>query len=148
MAQMSAMQKNFIESNKMLYDNMPESGTQGETVTAMERWAGATRDRDEDPKSQPLTPTDCSAGVSFLQLCHGADGNVRRHRPTPRLHPGGEGGAHLHPLPGGTGSDGPGPGHGADCVCPALHSVDAVQGEDASQPSRWSVSHDYLWKKR
>ncbi|KAM6961047.1 E3 ubiquitin-protein ligase UBR1 [Aplochiton taeniatus] len=29
MAQMSAMQKNFIESNKMLYDNMPESGTQG-----------------------------------------------------------------------------------------------------------------------
>ncbi|XP_068608567.1 E3 ubiquitin-protein ligase UBR1 [Brachionichthys hirsutus] len=27
MAQMSAMQKNFIESNKMLYDNMPESGT-------------------------------------------------------------------------------------------------------------------------
>lgn len=37
MAQMSAMQKNFIESNKMLYDNMPESGTQGETVTAPER---------------------------------------------------------------------------------------------------------------
>uniref|UniRef100_A0A7N5ZUC6 E3 ubiquitin-protein ligase n=1 Tax=Anabas testudineus TaxID=64144 RepID=A0A7N5ZUC6_ANATE len=32
MAQMSAMQKNFIESNKMLYDNMPESGTQGEPV--------------------------------------------------------------------------------------------------------------------
>ncbi|TNN84157.1 E3 ubiquitin-protein ligase UBR1 [Liparis tanakae] len=29
MAQMSAMQKNFIESNKMLYDNMPESLTQG-----------------------------------------------------------------------------------------------------------------------
>ncbi|XP_075874232.1 E3 ubiquitin-protein ligase UBR1 isoform X1 [Nelusetta ayraudi] len=39
MAQMSAMQKNFIESNKMLYDNMPESGTQGETVTAMESCA-------------------------------------------------------------------------------------------------------------
>ncbi|XP_005724070.1 E3 ubiquitin-protein ligase UBR1 [Pundamilia nyererei] len=34
MAQMSAMQKNFIESNKMLYDNMPESGTQGETVAS------------------------------------------------------------------------------------------------------------------
>ncbi|XP_042356374.1 E3 ubiquitin-protein ligase UBR1 [Plectropomus leopardus] len=33
MAQMSAMQKNFIESNKMLYENMPESGTQGEPVT-------------------------------------------------------------------------------------------------------------------
>uniref|UniRef100_A0A665WTG0 E3 ubiquitin-protein ligase n=1 Tax=Echeneis naucrates TaxID=173247 RepID=A0A665WTG0_ECHNA len=32
MAQMSAMQKNFIESNKMLYDNMPDSGTQGEPV--------------------------------------------------------------------------------------------------------------------
>ncbi|CAG5866408.1 unnamed protein product [Menidia menidia] len=35
MAQMSAMQKNFIESNKMLYDNMPESGTQ-EPVTSTE----------------------------------------------------------------------------------------------------------------
>ncbi|XP_040916082.1 E3 ubiquitin-protein ligase UBR1 [Toxotes jaculatrix] len=33
MAQMSEMQKNFIESNKMLYDNMPDSGTQGEPVT-------------------------------------------------------------------------------------------------------------------
>lgn len=40
MAQMSAMQKNFIESNKMLYDNMPESGTQGEPVTTTERWGG------------------------------------------------------------------------------------------------------------
>uniref|UniRef100_A0A667XHJ0 E3 ubiquitin-protein ligase n=1 Tax=Myripristis murdjan TaxID=586833 RepID=A0A667XHJ0_9TELE len=30
MAQMSAMQKNFIESNKMLYENMPESGVQGD----------------------------------------------------------------------------------------------------------------------
>ncbi|XP_061156540.1 E3 ubiquitin-protein ligase UBR1 isoform X3 [Syngnathus typhle] len=36
MAQMSAMQKNFIESNKMLYDNMPESGTQGEPFTPTE----------------------------------------------------------------------------------------------------------------
>uniref|UniRef100_A0A8C5EBF7 E3 ubiquitin-protein ligase n=1 Tax=Gouania willdenowi TaxID=441366 RepID=A0A8C5EBF7_GOUWI len=36
MAQMSAMQKNFIESNKMLYDNMPESGIQGEAPTIME----------------------------------------------------------------------------------------------------------------
>uniref|UniRef100_A0A3Q2ZQ14 E3 ubiquitin-protein ligase n=1 Tax=Kryptolebias marmoratus TaxID=37003 RepID=A0A3Q2ZQ14_KRYMA len=36
MAQMSAMQKNFIESNKMLYDNMPESGTQGEPVASTE----------------------------------------------------------------------------------------------------------------
>uniref|UniRef100_A0A8D0D1B1 E3 ubiquitin-protein ligase n=1 Tax=Sander lucioperca TaxID=283035 RepID=A0A8D0D1B1_SANLU len=32
MAQMSAMQKNFIESNKMLYENMPESGTQGDCL--------------------------------------------------------------------------------------------------------------------
>uniref|UniRef100_A0A671W5G1 E3 ubiquitin-protein ligase n=1 Tax=Sparus aurata TaxID=8175 RepID=A0A671W5G1_SPAAU len=39
MAQMSAMQKNFIESNKMLYDNMPESGTQGEPVIAAESCA-------------------------------------------------------------------------------------------------------------
>lgn len=37
MAQMSAMQKNFIESNKMLYDNMPDSGAQGEPVTTSER---------------------------------------------------------------------------------------------------------------
>ncbi|KAM9356224.1 E3 ubiquitin-protein ligase UBR1 isoform 2-T2 [Pholidichthys leucotaenia] len=36
MAQMSAMQKNFIESNKMLYDNMPESGAQGECVPSTE----------------------------------------------------------------------------------------------------------------
>ncbi|KAM9341690.1 E3 ubiquitin-protein ligase UBR1 [Symphorus nematophorus] len=39
MAQMSAMQKNFIESNKMLYDNMPESGTQEEPVKAAESCA-------------------------------------------------------------------------------------------------------------
>uniref|UniRef100_A0AAQ4NNA1 E3 ubiquitin-protein ligase n=1 Tax=Gasterosteus aculeatus aculeatus TaxID=481459 RepID=A0AAQ4NNA1_GASAC len=37
MAQMSAMQKNFIESNKLLYDNMPESGTQGEPVATTAR---------------------------------------------------------------------------------------------------------------
>lgn len=37
MAQMSAMQKNFIESNKMLYDNMPDSGVHEEPVTAAER---------------------------------------------------------------------------------------------------------------
>ncbi|XP_054652195.1 E3 ubiquitin-protein ligase UBR1 isoform X2 [Dunckerocampus dactyliophorus] len=36
MAQMSAMQKNFIESNKMLYENMPESGMQGEPVASTE----------------------------------------------------------------------------------------------------------------
>ncbi|KAI3367729.1 hypothetical protein L3Q82_026576 [Scortum barcoo] len=39
MAQMSAMQKNFIESNKMLYDNMPESGTQGEPAATTESCA-------------------------------------------------------------------------------------------------------------
>uniref|UniRef100_A0A672KZY2 E3 ubiquitin-protein ligase n=1 Tax=Sinocyclocheilus grahami TaxID=75366 RepID=A0A672KZY2_SINGR len=32
MAQMSAMQKNFIESNKMLYDNVPESSSQSDTA--------------------------------------------------------------------------------------------------------------------
>lgn len=37
MAQMSAMQKNFIESNKMLYDNMPESVMQEESTTVTER---------------------------------------------------------------------------------------------------------------
>uniref|UniRef100_A0A8C2DRD5 E3 ubiquitin-protein ligase n=1 Tax=Cyprinus carpio TaxID=7962 RepID=A0A8C2DRD5_CYPCA len=34
MAQMSAMQKNFIESNKMLYDNMPESSIQSDTAAS------------------------------------------------------------------------------------------------------------------
>lgn len=43
MAQMSAMQKNFIESNKMLYENMPESGVQGEPATTTERWEGEPR---------------------------------------------------------------------------------------------------------
>lgn len=37
MAQMSAMQKNFIESNKMLYDNMPEVGPQGQSAKASQR---------------------------------------------------------------------------------------------------------------
>lgn len=37
MAQMSAMQKNFIESNKMLYDNVPESSSQSETTSIVER---------------------------------------------------------------------------------------------------------------
>uniref|UniRef100_A0A671QTS3 E3 ubiquitin-protein ligase n=1 Tax=Sinocyclocheilus anshuiensis TaxID=1608454 RepID=A0A671QTS3_9TELE len=32
MAQMSTMQKNFIESNKMLYDNVPESSSQSDTA--------------------------------------------------------------------------------------------------------------------
>lgn len=39
MAQMSAMQKNFIESNKMLYENIPESGTQGEPMASTESFA-------------------------------------------------------------------------------------------------------------
>uniref|UniRef100_A0A4W4H9P8 E3 ubiquitin-protein ligase n=1 Tax=Electrophorus electricus TaxID=8005 RepID=A0A4W4H9P8_ELEEL len=37
MAQMSAMQKNFIETHKMLYDNVPESGSQGELMDVGER---------------------------------------------------------------------------------------------------------------
>lgn len=37
MAQMSAMQKNFIESHKMLYDNVPESSSQSDTATSVER---------------------------------------------------------------------------------------------------------------
>ncbi|XP_051941847.1 E3 ubiquitin-protein ligase UBR1 isoform X3 [Hippocampus zosterae] len=36
MAQMSAMQKNFIESHKMLYDNMPESAMKGQPLTSTE----------------------------------------------------------------------------------------------------------------
>ncbi|KPP76647.1 E3 ubiquitin-protein ligase UBR1-like [Scleropages formosus] len=35
MAQMSAMQKNFIETHKMLYENVPESGAQGEPSAPM-----------------------------------------------------------------------------------------------------------------
>jgi hypothetical protein len=39
MAQMSAMQRNFIESNKMLYDNMPDSSSShpGPAATSSER---------------------------------------------------------------------------------------------------------------
>uniref|UniRef100_A0AAR2J1E2 E3 ubiquitin-protein ligase n=1 Tax=Pygocentrus nattereri TaxID=42514 RepID=A0AAR2J1E2_PYGNA len=36
MAQMSAMQKNFIETHKMLYDNVPESGSQGDSAMEFE----------------------------------------------------------------------------------------------------------------
>ncbi|KAG7466311.1 hypothetical protein MATL_G00163480 [Megalops atlanticus] len=39
MAQMSAMQKNFIETHKMLYENMPESGGQGEPSASIESCA-------------------------------------------------------------------------------------------------------------
>uniref|UniRef100_A0A4W6FBI0 E3 ubiquitin-protein ligase n=1 Tax=Lates calcarifer TaxID=8187 RepID=A0A4W6FBI0_LATCA len=44
MAQMSAMQKNFIESNKMLYENMPDSGMQGEPVATTESCAMEQRE--------------------------------------------------------------------------------------------------------
>nr|XP_019940317.1 PREDICTED: E3 ubiquitin-protein ligase UBR1 isoform X1 [Paralichthys olivaceus] len=44
MAQMSAMQKNFIESNKMLYDNMPDSGTHGEPAAVVESCAMEQRE--------------------------------------------------------------------------------------------------------
>lgn len=37
MAQMSAMQKNFIETHKMLYDNVPDSGIHAEPVVSTER---------------------------------------------------------------------------------------------------------------
>lgn len=37
MAQMSTMQKNFIESNKMLYDNVPESSSQSDTAASVDR---------------------------------------------------------------------------------------------------------------
>ncbi|XP_056332671.1 E3 ubiquitin-protein ligase UBR1 [Danio aesculapii] len=36
MAQMSAMQKNFIESNKILYENMPESSSQSDTAASLD----------------------------------------------------------------------------------------------------------------
>uniref|UniRef100_A0A8C9SYM4 E3 ubiquitin-protein ligase n=1 Tax=Scleropages formosus TaxID=113540 RepID=A0A8C9SYM4_SCLFO len=37
MAQMSAMQKNFIETHKMLYENVPESGAQGDGMEMSKR---------------------------------------------------------------------------------------------------------------
>uniref|UniRef100_A0AAR2LG23 E3 ubiquitin-protein ligase n=1 Tax=Pygocentrus nattereri TaxID=42514 RepID=A0AAR2LG23_PYGNA len=40
MAQMSAMQKNFIETHKMLYDNVPESGSQGEMFCLLKHYCG------------------------------------------------------------------------------------------------------------
>lgn len=143
MAQMSAMQKNFIESNKMLYDNMPESGTQGECVSASERWAGPKQTNSGCPWHQDPTPLSWtnSGLVSFVQLCHGADGAVYSRGSPSRAHPSQEGVAHLHSMPGRTGSGGPGSSHGADGVRPEVYSVDAVQRKDTDQPSRWSVSN-------
>ncbi|XP_007553185.1 E3 ubiquitin-protein ligase UBR1 isoform X1 [Poecilia formosa] len=68
MAQMSAMQKNFIESNKMLYDNMPETGTQEEPVTSSE--SSAMEQRELCITFGPLRgPTPAEREVLTCILC-------------------------------------------------------------------------------
>lgn len=62
------------------------------------------------------------------------------HWASPRVHSSREGSAHLHSLPGRTGSGGPGSSHGTDCMCAEVHSADTVQRKDTDQQSRWSVS--------
>lgn len=133
MAQMSAMQKNFIESNKMLYENMPESGQLGESTPASQRWDGL------EIKSKTLKSlTNCSF-LWFFQLCNGADGPVCSHWATQGLHSHWKGGTDLHSLPRRTGSSGQGPGYGTDCMCPEVYSVDTVQRKNSRQQCRWSV---------
>ncbi|XP_066525852.1 E3 ubiquitin-protein ligase UBR1 isoform X2 [Hoplias malabaricus] len=58
MAQMSAMQKNFIETHKMLYDNVPESGSQGENVTSMDSAMELGERRVAVGPQQGLCPAD------------------------------------------------------------------------------------------
>ncbi|MCJ8736842.1 hypothetical protein PDJAM_G00016990 [Pangasius djambal] len=58
MAQMSAMQKNFIETHKMLYDNVPESGSQGEPVVSTESSVMELESRVAVGPKQGVCPTD------------------------------------------------------------------------------------------
>uniref|UniRef100_A0A8C4ENI4 E3 ubiquitin-protein ligase n=1 Tax=Dicentrarchus labrax TaxID=13489 RepID=A0A8C4ENI4_DICLA len=75
MAQMSAMQKNFIESNKMLYDNMPESGTQGEPVTTTEREVLTCilcqEEQEVAAQAQAMVLTACVQRSTVLTQCRG-----------------------------------------------------------------------------
>ncbi|XP_016431806.1 E3 ubiquitin-protein ligase UBR1-like [Sinocyclocheilus rhinocerous] len=67
MAQMSAMQKNFIESNKMLYDNVPESSSQSDTAASVDSFR---MDVDESRVAvgpqQGVCSTDWEAQICIL----------------------------------------------------------------------------------
>ncbi|KAM9466613.1 E3 ubiquitin-protein ligase UBR1 [Clarias gariepinus] len=58
MAQMSAMQKNFIETHKMLYDNVPESGSQCEPVVSTESIVMELESRVAVGPKQGVCPND------------------------------------------------------------------------------------------
>ncbi|XP_051578839.1 E3 ubiquitin-protein ligase UBR1 isoform X1 [Myxocyprinus asiaticus] len=67
MAQMSAMQKNFIESNKMLYDNVPESLSQSEAATSVKSFGMDVDDsRVAVGPQQGLCSTDWGALTCIL----------------------------------------------------------------------------------
>uniref|UniRef100_A0A3B5LLQ0 E3 ubiquitin-protein ligase n=1 Tax=Xiphophorus couchianus TaxID=32473 RepID=A0A3B5LLQ0_9TELE len=77
MAQMSAMQKNFIESNKMLYDNMPEMGTQEEPVTSSEEVLTCILCQEEQevlPLAPAMVLTACVQRSTVLTQCRGRIG--------------------------------------------------------------------------
>ncbi|XP_017331926.1 E3 ubiquitin-protein ligase UBR1 [Ictalurus punctatus] len=58
MAQMSAMQKNFIETHKMLYDNVPDSGIHAEPVVSTESSVMDLESRVAVGPKQGVCPTD------------------------------------------------------------------------------------------
>uniref|UniRef100_A0AAX7URF3 E3 ubiquitin-protein ligase n=1 Tax=Astatotilapia calliptera TaxID=8154 RepID=A0AAX7URF3_ASTCA len=71
MAQMSAMQKNFIESNKMLYDNMPESGTQGETVAEVLTCILCQEEQEVMAQAPAMGLAACVQRSTVLTQCRG-----------------------------------------------------------------------------
>uniref|UniRef100_A0A672T256 E3 ubiquitin-protein ligase n=1 Tax=Sinocyclocheilus grahami TaxID=75366 RepID=A0A672T256_SINGR len=66
MAQMSTMQKNFIESNKMLYDNVPESLSQSDTAASVERSPLSSMWRVAVGPQQGVCSTDWGAQICIL----------------------------------------------------------------------------------
>uniref|UniRef100_A0A673KHP2 E3 ubiquitin-protein ligase n=1 Tax=Sinocyclocheilus rhinocerous TaxID=307959 RepID=A0A673KHP2_9TELE len=65
MAQMSTMQKNFIESNKMLYGNVPESSSQSDTTASVER-SPLSSSRVAVGPQQGVCSTDWGAQICIL----------------------------------------------------------------------------------
>ncbi|XP_076833759.1 E3 ubiquitin-protein ligase UBR1 [Brachyhypopomus gauderio] len=66
MAQMSAMQKNFIETHKMLYDNVPESGSQGEPAGCEESAMDVGDRRVAVGPQQGVGSSDCESLTCIL----------------------------------------------------------------------------------
>uniref|UniRef100_A0A673KS53 E3 ubiquitin-protein ligase n=1 Tax=Sinocyclocheilus rhinocerous TaxID=307959 RepID=A0A673KS53_9TELE len=65
MAQMSTMQKNFIESNKMLYGNVPESSSQSDTTASVESF-DVDESRVAVGPQQGVCSTDWGAQICIL----------------------------------------------------------------------------------